>query len=556
MNVLPILLGVVGLLFPFLVVGVIVAAMRRPGAGVDAGTVIRWFVVYGFTFGLMVVVAQGISDLLGLFLPGGRVLGRAGAADVAGAVSFTLVGTPALWGMWRHVSSRVRTDPAERSSLGWGAFLTVAEWVFLLVGFAALGRGIIGLLGADGSAAPHLVDGLVWGAGWGWLHFSVRPQLPPHPQVNALAGSGGALVGLVAWTVAGISLVSLIADLAYAALVGSPMVGDGFASRRLVVDLVWLLLGGAVWIWYWLVRRPEAGPIRSIYTVAVAVLGGAVTTLTAVAVTLYTVLTWVFGTAGTGAATHFRTLADTVPVALIGAIVWRLHWQEPLGPEGVRARRYLLAGIALVAAATGLGVVVSALLSTLEPPLAGRGSVEVFLAGVTALVVAGPVWLNQWAPVATVGPDDTAARSRRIYLTLLAGVGGLVGLVTLIVLVFRLTEALVEGTSNLIGQLRGPVGVLTATLAVASYHLVLWRRERPAEAARPRRISLVLVAAEPGAIAGELESRFDVDLVAYRLDDAEPVDPARVVEAVERDGGDDLLVVARPEEVQVFHLRR
>lgn len=554
-----ILLPLLAALVPIFLLALVVAGVRRlvlPEDRIDTGTLIRQLIVYAFTFGLMVLLAIGVSRLLGLLLPEGPVLGGSAAGDVAAAVSFTVVAAPALLWMWRYVSRKVDTDPTERSSPAWGLFLAVAELVFLLVAFLGLGTGLAWLVGLEAVGSRALTRGAVWTVGWVWIHTQTRTR-PPHPALRALTVAGGSLLGLAATAVGVTTLVARLTDAAYNELFGVIITGPGdglgvFSARQ----LIWVVLGGAVWWWYWFRSEEPAGAPITVYRVLAGTIGGVVTVLGSLGIALYETLVWFFGESSSpSAVSHFSFLTDVVPTVLVGGIVWRLHPAEDVAGEANRAYRYLVAGLGLVAAASGLGVVVNAFLSAFVTPLAGEGTINLFLGGVAALSVGGPVWVVSWSSLAT---DQPRTLTRRIYLTLLAGVGGLTALITLTVIVFRVTEGLIEGStlSAVLDELRAPVGVLISTVLVAAYHLRLWRRERDTTPPPARRVSIVLVASDPEPVATALKAEFDVDLVTFRRADGAPTDPAAVVEAVRRAESDALLVLAEPDAVRVVPLRR
>ena len=113
--------------------------------------------------------------------------------------------------------------------------------------------------------------------------------------------------------------------------------------------------------------------------------------------------------------------------------------------------RYLLAGVGLLAAATGLGILVNAILSTTVTVAGGDSSIDILLGGLTGLIVGVPVWWKTWTPIqAAVAADPTGIRrpARRVYLTILAGLGGLVTIISLIVLTYQLFESVLEGDTE------------------------------------------------------------------------------------------------------------
>src|SRR5690606_35388523 len=138
-------------------------------------------------------------------------------------------------------------------------------------------------------------------------------------------------------------------------------------------------------------------------------------------------------------AARVSPLGLAVAAALIGALLWRYHRgivaEHP--PVVREANRLLTAGVMLAATATGVGVIVNALLAAVGTTLVGSGLQSLLLGGVSALIVGGQLWWVTWSPGAQREPQMMARPGRRIYLVTVFGVSAVVALITLITIAFR-----------------------------------------------------------------------------------------------------------------------
>jgi hypothetical protein len=209
-------------------------------------------------------------------------------------------------------------------------------------------------------------------------------------------------------------------------------------------------------------------------------------------------------------------LPAALVTALVGGLVWSYHRQQVSAVGGVgdttagRSYRYLLAGTGLVAAVTGLGMVVNGLLKGVAEPLVSTDpATDTILAGVTSMVMGVPVWLSGWrrAQAALAGdPAEATTTPRRVYLGILAGLAGVVALVSLLVVAFELFEGVLEGRrlAAVVESIRVALGLLVATGAAAAYHLGVWRRDRDLAPAPTTRVAQVLVVGD-GVASGVAE---------------------------------------------------
>lgn len=511
---------VVSLLLLVLVVTLVVFAVRKathrgaggPTAGPADGPSVRRFFQYLLLYGLLVVVAIGLAGLLGRLLER-DVLAAADDAELARNLAFVVVGAPLFVGVALWSRRNLSQDADEARSLGWACYVTAASLTTLLMAMTGLGPVLEWATGLEDYDGRGLATLLVWGGLWG-AHWWVEARITPHEhsRVHHLIGS---LIGLVT-AAAGLEVL-LAGALRYLVGLGGDAVlaDDGSPMRR---GLVTLAIGAPVWFVYWArtaarsTARNPRDPLWLAYVLLAGVGGGLVTAIVSGSTLVYSVLVWLVGEPGSpDAAEHFLNAPTAAAATVVGFLVWWYH-QAVLEEAGAETRtevrriyEYLMAGIGLLAAAIGLTTVLMALIEAAT----GSGLVDVdgnavntLLAAGTLLAVGGPVWWLHWRQVQTAirgaATEEFESPTRRIYLFILFGVGGVAAVITLIVGVYLLFADLVEGTvgAETLRSMRLPIGVLVTTAAISGYHWAVSRADRehvpsPAEARGPRFVLLV-----------------------------------------------------------------
>ena len=489
----------ISLLVPVALVVIVVIVIRRanagPGAGPNDPHAVRRLFQYAVLYGLLVVVAAGLSGLIGRLLD--REVMIAGyEAELARDLSFLVVGGPLLAGLawWSH--RRLVDDPAEARSLGWSLFSGIAAVTALLVAAPALEellRWVVGLEGWSGTAAGSaLVWGVVWGLAW-WLDLRLTPR--EHARLHLLVGSGIGLV-LAATGLAGVLSGSLRLLLG---LDGGEVLASGCSP--LLRGLVTFAVGTPIWLVYW-VRTTSLRDRDSLWVAYVLLAGaggGLVTAVVSGSTLIYTLLVWVVGDPGAGTAgEHFDGASGAAAGVVVGTLVWWYH-QAVLREGGTTERtelrrlyQHLMAGIGLVAAAVGLVLVVAALVEAATTVgLVVDEPINTLLAALTALGVGGVVWRRHWYLIGQaqqLAPEaEAASLVRRIYLVVLFGVGAVAAVIALIVAAYLFFQDIVEGTAGLetLRRTRFALGVLLTTAAVAVYHLAVYRSDREHRVAEP-----------------------------------------------------------------------
>ncbi|MGH2721694.1 MAG: DUF5671 domain-containing protein, partial [Actinomycetota bacterium] len=325
-------------------------------------------------------------------------------------------------------------------------------------------------------------------------------------------------------------------------------------------------LGAPIWWWHWL-RRAVHGPrdtLWHVYVMLLPVAGGALAAVGSGAVTLNLVLQWFLGVPDAQrAATHFEGLPLALTVALVASWTWWYHRLVLAGPEArvrtepERAYEYLVAGVGLVAAASGITVALTAVIQTLAPaPLAaaGPGSRNSLVTAVTLLVVGGPLWWGFWRRVqehmGTGGAAEAGSPSRRTYLLLLFGATGVAATVSLVIVLYVVFRDAIEGTlrAGVLYDLRSAVSLVLTAGAVSAYHRRIHLHDRdvlrPAGAPAAWR-TVLLVSPDGRSLAGELAVRTGATVRVLQRVDVPPatVDPATVAAAVLASAHERILVV-------------
>ena len=498
-------------LIPLLIIGGLVAgavALARRTNPVAGAGLMRLLVTAAFTLATAIIAAVGVAQLLELAFETGDLIAGRSATNIARAVSLTGVGLPTFIVLWRYL---LRTlDRADRSSLVWSLYLATATAVFGIGAIVGLGNGLAWVFGWNEFGAGSLATGLAWGlmAAWHeWHRVSVRP---PH-RLGGIPVAVGSTIGLVVGAVGIGTVVSSLLDRAYQAMT-EVAVAQSALWDQVGEGAIWTVLGAALWWWHWLhdLKGQETSVERSLYLLVPGSAGGAVVCLSGTGGLLFTVLQHFFGDGASSAAAQFNDLPGMLTAIGLGFVVWRYHRAVALGdPEVAETEvgysyRFVLGGLALVAAATGFGVVVNGLLAAATPSVAGEAGVDLLLGGIAALVVGAPVWWLTWRPRVAPTLAEITSHSRRIYLTVLAGVGGVTALVSLILVIYRVLESVLEGDTFgvLVDRSRASFGVLAATGLVAAYHVTTWRRERrqlpEEEHAVIRRVTVVTTHPEDG----------------------------------------------------------
>ena len=497
-----------GLLLPIAVIALIIFGIRkiRSGEGLGAiqGYSVRRFFQYLILFGLIVVSAIGLSGLLGRVLEHSTLV-LANRTDLARNLSFVVVGVPLYIALALWTRRKFAEDASETESFGWSFYITLVSITSLIIGMFALHDELSWAVRINDYRGPALARLIIWGTVWAghwWVHLRFTPTASSraHHLLGSLIALGTVVIGLDQVFAGTIHRIWNFGGTAIFLSHGDPIL-RGAAT---------LLVGASVWFLYWIKNysRANRDPLWFIYVLLVGVGGGLVMAILSSSTVLYTSLVWFVGDKGSiDAATHFRSAPTAAATVCVGLIVWWYHHaildQDPrmVRTEIQRVYEYLMAGIGLLAAAGGLVMILVALLETLTSSslIVGSGATNALLAAATLLLVGSPVWWVYWRRIENAiqvsAQEEHASPTRRVYLFILFGVGGVVAIVTLLVGVFFLFDDIFKGNFGLetIRRIRFALAVLITTATIAGYHWVIYRSEKDSAALGVRGPRFVLL---------------------------------------------------------------
>ncbi len=493
-----------------LIVGVILAVVKannsapQPGEAATAPTV-RRLIVYVLLFALVVIGASGLSGLLGRLFDTSVELVRDDSSSLALSLAFTLIGGPFAGLLWWFVWRRAEVA-AEQRSLSWGLYVSGASTVSLVVFASSLLTATASLLGAHWQPRS-LATGLVWAGVWFWHRWMAKHARRRPLRLPSVAPILGATYGLIIGTGGAVSTLGLLFGHVIQSVVAQGTFGQAW-WRNVLGALVWAVGGALIWWWYW-VRgevRLARGRLAHVLLAVVGILGGSVLLLIGTGVTLNALLRLVLDP-GDPASHILEPLGFAVALAALGALVLVYHDRAASERSAVVATtaRLIESGVALVATASGLGVIVNALLAPYGILLAGSGMRTLLLGGISSFVVGAPMWWLAWKPTQRLRGTDGFA-GRRVYLIAVFGLSAVSALITLLVLGYRLFEFALDDQAGiaLVDRTRAPLGLFVATALVAAYHFSVWRHDRSLAAESPgpvRTIRQVILVATGDAAA-------------------------------------------------------
>lgn len=448
----------------------------------SAQLTLRRLILYALLFALVVIAAIGLTGLLERLFSTGAVLASTDVAGLARALAFTLIAGPLAALLWWVVWKRL-DDEAERASAGWGLYMAAVYAVSLVVSTTALlgmAASFIGRL--EPQWYSPLSSGLVWAGIWIWHRWMWRHPLKHPVSLADVPAVIGSVFGLLVGTFAAIAALGGLLDVAI----------RGFSSLTPALEpwwqsvlraLVWAVGGSIVWWWHWFKGggRNLRTSLVDVALIGVGIFAAGITALGGAGVAVFVLLRLAFDR-GDPLSELLAPLATAIAAAAIGALVWRYHRTSGAHRSVVtrRASRLVTSGVALAAAASGIGVIINATLAMAVSPLAGSGTRTLLLGGISSLVVGGPVWWQAWKPTRQPQSAGNIPPGRRVYLIVFFGISAVVAIVALLVIGYRLFEFLLGDVSggSLVDRIRAPFGLLVAAGLVAAYHFALWRRER------------------------------------------------------------------------------
>jgi hypothetical protein len=295
------------------------------------------------------------------------------------------------------------------------------------------------------------------------------------------------------------------------------------------------------------------------------VVGGLFTAIGAATTLIYTTLEWFLGDPVTASrAAQFDVLPPLIGAGLIGLGLFIYHRAvlaekaAAVRPEIRRVYEYIIAAVGLLGLASGLTVLLVALLQQLVPGsdlVAGESALNTLLGAITILAVGGPLWWWFWSRIQRVrfadAPAELRSRTRRIYLGLLFGVGGVTALISLVVGVFAILEDIFDGRfgGDTIADAAPAIALVLTTGALAGYHWLAFKEDRadmPAALSSPLREVILLGVINAGSLASRLAAEFDIRVTRWdRLDmPGGRVDATELVGTLEASMFERVMVIA------------
>lgn len=474
-------------------------AVPAPTSGLAS---LRRLILYVLLFALVVITASGLSGLLERLFRTASTLVYGDVAALALSLAFTLIGGPLALLLWWFVWRRL-DDEAERRAPGWGLYLTGMYAVSLIIATTSLLNLATSFIGIRDNQWPSpLANGLVWAGIWVWHRWMWKHPRKAASHLEDVRAVVGSVFGLLLGAGGAIAALSALLDVAIRGFTATASLEPWWFP--ILRSLVWAAGGAVVWWWHWFReggRLYQTGLV-DVTIIAVGIFVAGIAALGGLGVILFVLLRLAFDRSDP-LNDLLEPLAPAIAAAAIGALVWRYHRTASIH-RSTRTRRASLlvtSAVALAAAASGVGVVVNALLAAAVSPLAGGATRTLLLGGISSLVVGAPVWWLAWKPRHQPRTAADIPPGRRVYLVAFFGVSAVVALVTLLVIGYRLFEFLLGNVSggSLLDRIRAPLGLLVAAGLVAGYHFALWRHDRAllaaAAPARRRvidRITLVL----------------------------------------------------------------
>lgn len=485
---------IVGLLINILLIaGVILGIRRLAGgsrrSGSGQGSSVRRFFQYVLCIGLVCVSAIGLSGLLARLFNQSNVI-SSNQVELARNVTFVVVGLPLCAVMFFWTRRKFQSDENESKSFEWDFYLTVISLTALvqcLVALRDLLNWVVGVRDFNGTSLANL---LVWGAIWyvhWWLHnrFEVSTHAQGHHIIGAAIGLGISAVALS-------NLMRGLFDLLFQINRNDLIVK---AKDPFLEATTLLLIGALTWFIYWIRKcaRAERNPLWFAYVLLLGVGGGLIAAVAALSTVLYQVLVWFFGdTTSTVASEHFKGTSTGLGAALVGILIWWYHQSAIKASESGkrteirRIYEYLMSAIGLFASAVGLSMIlVSAMEAiTRKTVITGTGAFNTLLAAITVLIVGAPVWFIFWNSIqkslSQTAKEEYNSPSRRVYLYVLFGIGGIAAVVTLLIGVFLVLDDVFSGNFALetLRRARVAVAILVSTAAISAYHWSVFKSEQ------------------------------------------------------------------------------
>jgi hypothetical protein len=494
--------SLISLLLTGLGIAFVVRKISASSSKGQSSSPLRSFFQFGVLFALLIIVANGVAGLLGrLINPSSLVL--ADDSSLARNLSFVVVGLPLLIGIGLWTRKGFRADPHLAKEPLTAFFVLLATMTSLLMALTSTTSALHNIVSDQRLNGQSLANAIVWILVWAglWrLHTAIIPAENSH--LHHIAGS---LVGYIASVIGLISVIaSVIAQLA--GLNDASLISSG--TTNIQNALISFAVGALVWIHYWVrtASKETQDTLWLTYVLIVGVGSGLVMAVVAASTSLYTTAVWFIGDPNSAVArTHFAGTPGAFGTVAVGLLAWWYH--KSLLPKSAkrtevnRVYEYIISGISLIASAVGLSMILIAALEALfsNDVIVGGSALNSFLAAGTLVIVGAPIWVLYWRGIqhqVRLSPEvELASPTRRIYLFLLFGIGGVAAIISLLIGVYQLfNDAFSSGIgTNTVRDMRAAIGVLVSTAIVAVYHWAIYRHEREIDVAFGTKAKSVLL---------------------------------------------------------------
>jgi len=508
-------------LLPLLVLlGVVVLIVRlidgrdrttADGEGANARRMFRYLVMLL----TLVLSCVGLAGLVDAAATSGQQI-TTDTAAVALSIALVVVAAPAFIALAMFTRQQLRDDPTEVRSPGLALYLTLVLFGSLVTTVTLLITLVGDLLVGDGLDRTALVNAVIWGTVWA-VHWWVaeRDGYEPNLRLEHLMGS---FVGLVVLLTAGTVAAANVLVEVYDTVVDISPIGP--TAEQIVRPLVACAVGAVVWLWYWLrtTVNDERTGLWNAYVLLAGVLSGVLLVVAGVGTAVFHVLEWIVADPSGTATEYFEVVPAALGVVAAGVATWVYHRHVLDGgtardrTEVVRVYDYLLSGAGLVVAAGGLATLLTYTLWAIAGSEITGSDRGVIAFALTLLAVGGPLWGIYWSRAqrerARHGADEAQSTTRRTYLFIVLGVSGLVALVNLIVLVYLIVQAILDGTgvAEVLDAVAVPISLLATAGALAWYHFTVVRHDRAEvpEVVGPAVREVILVAADGEELANAI----------------------------------------------------
>ena len=526
---------------------------------------------YLLSFAALLVAANGLILLLNFILDrlSRQVIVSSAISEQLGlSLALLLVGS-ALWvPHWAYIQRQVVKYPAETES----SLRKLYIYAFLFVSLVLTVITLVQLLGwvlRNDNFTSSMVSGLiVWIPLW-FYHWRLESKEgQPSPEARILRHWYTYLTSFYSLAMVatglGFVLFSILRSLYNGVFPVSVLAGEQTTlwtrGTRLALSIA--IAGAPIWIYHWYrtARLNIESTLRQVYLYLYAILLGALTILTSLALSIYQILSWILGASkATNAADHFRAFPAFIAPLIVGLALWVYHWNTVQKESGglafrlLSARRaytYFMAALGLATIAAGLIILIPTLIDIVVPNARGvlvgagwwRGRTGWIL---TLLIIGIPWWSYFWLNVQRQaikgGPEERAALTRRLHIYIVLVLSMLSVLGSLVFTIFSFLQPTFGGTlsSEVFRRAKWGIGVFVTASVIAYYYWLALREDLAVGAEKiARKASVTLIAGEEGKkLIPQLEEK-----LGYKLKIINTLEPENNIPSLT---GEQLEVLAR-----------